>query len=70
MIAITYDKENNTVFQHFGRTEYFYLFDLNTNEEKIIDNGGLSIIESLSRIQALTFKESKARTENNPTHIK
>ena len=42
MIAITYDKENNTVFQHFGRTEYFYLFDLNTNEEKIIDNGGFS----------------------------
>ena len=38
MIAITYDKETNSVFQHFGRTEYFYLF----NEEKIIDNGGYS----------------------------
>ena len=42
MIAITYDKETNTVFQHFGRTEYFYLFDLNNNEEKVIDNGGYS----------------------------
>ena len=42
MIAITYDKETNSVFQHFGRTEYFYLFNEETNEEKIIDNGGYS----------------------------
>lgn len=42
MIAITYDKDTNTVFQHFGRTEYFYLFDINTNEESVIDNGGYS----------------------------
>ncbi len=26
-IAITYDKEINKVFQHFGRTEYFNIFD-------------------------------------------
>ena len=39
MIAITYDKETNSVFQHFGRTEFFYLFDEETEEEKIIDNG-------------------------------
>lgn len=42
MIAITYDKETNSVFQHFGRTEYFYLFDEKTLEEKVIDNGGFS----------------------------
>lgn len=42
MIAITYDKENNSVFEHFGKTEFFYLFDLNTNEEKVVDNGGYS----------------------------
>ena len=42
MIAITYDKETNSVFQHFGRTEYFYLFNEETSEEKIIDNGGYS----------------------------
>ena len=42
MIAITYDKETNTVFQHFGRTEYFYLFDENSGEERVIDNGGYS----------------------------
>jgi predicted Fe-Mo cluster-binding NifX family protein len=42
MVAITYDKETNTVFQHFGRTEYFYLFNEKTGEEKIIDNGGFS----------------------------
>jgi predicted Fe-Mo cluster-binding NifX family protein len=42
MIAITYDKETNSVFQHFGRTEYFYLFNEETGEERIIDNGGFS----------------------------
>ena len=42
MIAITYDKETNTVFQHFGRTEYFYLFNEKTNEECVVDNGGYS----------------------------
>ena len=42
MIAITYDKETNSVFPHFGRTEYFYLFNEETGEEKIIDNGGYS----------------------------
>ena len=36
-IAITYDKETNIVFQHFGRTEYFYIFDTETNEEKVIN---------------------------------
>ncbi len=39
-IAITYEKETNSVFQHFGRTEYFYIFDTESNEEKVIDNGG------------------------------
>ena len=42
MIAITYDRETNSVFQHFGRTEFFYLFDEGTGEERIIDNGGFS----------------------------
>lgn len=42
MIAITYDKETNSVFQHFGRTEYFYLFDPDYDVEKVIDNGGYS----------------------------
>ena len=42
MIAITYDKETNTVFQHFGRTEYFYLFNLENDKEDIVDNGGFS----------------------------
>ena len=42
MIAITYDRKTNSIFQHFGRTEYFYLFNEATGEEKIIDNGGYS----------------------------
>lgn len=32
-IAIIYDKETNTVFQHFGRTENFYMFDNETNKK-------------------------------------
>lgn len=27
-IAVTYDKENNSIWQHFGRTESFKLFDV------------------------------------------
>ena len=42
MIAITYDKKSNSVCQHFGRTEYFYLFNEKTNEERVVDNGGYS----------------------------
>ncbi len=34
-IAMTYGKEINTVFQHFGRTEYFYIFDTETNGERV-----------------------------------
>lgn len=30
------------MFQHFGRTEHFYIFDTETSEEKVIDNGGYS----------------------------
>lgn len=53
MIAITYDKETNSVFQHFGRTEYFYLFDEETGEEKIIDNGGYSHHDLASYLKSL-----------------
>ena len=41
-IAITYDKETKRVFQHFGRTEYFYIFDTEIDEKKVFDNGGYS----------------------------
>ena len=42
IIALTYNKENNTVFGHFGAAEYFYLYDLEKEEGKVIDNGGFS----------------------------
>ena len=44
-IAITYDYENKTVFQHFGQTEHFLLVEkLNNGElsQMIVDNGGFS----------------------------
>ncbi len=53
MIAITYDKETNKVFQHFGKTEYFYLFDITTNEEKVVDNGGYSHHELAPYLKSL-----------------
>lgn len=52
-IAITYDKDTNTVFQHFGRTELFYLYDVDSKEEKIIDNGGYSHHELAPYLKSL-----------------
>ena len=53
MIAITYDKNTNTVFGHFGETEYFYLFDEKTNEEKVVGNGGNSHRELIPYLSSL-----------------
>lgn len=53
MIGITYDKETNSVFQHFGETKYFYLFDEKTGEEKIVDNGGFSHRDLIPYINSL-----------------
>ena len=42
-IAVTYD-ENGNVFQHFGKTQYFKLYDVENNKvikREVIDNQGL-----------------------------
>jgi len=42
-IAITYDKETGQVFQHFGKTEFFKLYEIQDGKilsSKVIDNGG------------------------------
>ena len=42
-IAITYDNESGNVFQHFGKTEYFKIYEIEDSKiisSKIIDNGG------------------------------
>ncbi len=42
-IAATYDKETGTIFQHFGRTQNFKIFEIENGAVKkseIIDNGG------------------------------
>ena len=31
-IAVAYDKEKETVFQHFGKTEYFKIYEIIDNE--------------------------------------
>ena len=42
-IAVTYEKETGNVFQHFGKTEYFKLYQIEDGKivsSKVIDNGG------------------------------
>lgn len=42
-IAITYDKETGNVFQHFGKTEFFKIYEIENNKiinSEIINNGG------------------------------
>ena len=51
-IAITYDKENNSVFQHFGHTEFFYVYDTNSKVEEVIGNGGNSHVDLISYLQS------------------
>lgn len=33
-------QKTNSAFHYFRRTEYFYIFNTETNEEEVIDNGG------------------------------
>ncbi len=53
MLAITYEKETNSVYQHFGDTEYFYLLDEKSNEVKVVDNGGYSHRELIPYLSSL-----------------
>ncbi|MBQ2627805.1 MAG: peptidylprolyl isomerase, partial [Eubacterium sp.] len=42
-VAVTYDNSNGTVFQHFGKTENFKLYDIeqgNILSTEVIGNGG------------------------------
>lgn len=42
-IAVTYDKEHGTVFQHFGKTEWFKVFEIEDGKvvsSEVVGNGG------------------------------
>ncbi len=42
-IAITYDRETGNVFQHFGKTEFFKIYEIQDGKilnSEVIDNGG------------------------------
>ena len=42
-IAATYEKETGNVFQHFGKTQYFKIYEIedgNVLSSEVIDNGG------------------------------
>ena len=66
MIAITYDKEKNSVFQHFGRTEYFYL----VNEEfYLVDAPGYGFA-NLSKSKQKKFGLMMEDYMNNRKNLK
>lgn len=56
ILALTYNKEDNTVFGHFGKAEYFYLYDTEAKEGKIIDNAGFSHAELVPYLKKLGVK--------------
>lgn len=42
-VAITYDKETGNVFQHFGKTQFFKIYQIQDGKivsSEVIDNGG------------------------------
>ncbi len=42
-IAVTYEKETGNVFQHFGKTQFFKIYEIQDGKiisSQIIDNGG------------------------------
>ena len=42
-IAVTYDKETGNVFQHFGKTQFFKVYQIENGKiisSEVIDNGG------------------------------
>ena len=42
-VAVTYEKETGNVFQHFGKTEYFKIYQIEDGKivsSEVIDNGG------------------------------
>ena len=43
-IAATYEKETGNIFQHFGKTQYFKLYEIEDSKivsSQVIDNGGI-----------------------------
>jgi len=53
IIAVCLDKENNKVFQHFGETKYFYLYDNEKNVGNVIDNNGFTHHELVPYLKSL-----------------
>lgn len=44
-IAATYEKETGRIFQHFGKTQFFKLYQIENGQiinSEVIDNGGFS----------------------------
>ena len=42
-LAITYEKETGNIFQHFGKTQYFKIYQIEDGKilsSEVIDNGG------------------------------
>ena len=47
-VAVTYEKETGNVFQHFGKTQYFKIYQIEDGKivsSEVIDNGGPNSFE-------------------------
>ena len=42
ILALTYEKNQNNIGQHFGESKNFLLVNMETLDKKVIDNGGFS----------------------------
>lgn len=55
-IAATYDPNTGEVFQHFGRTEFFKVYEIEDGKvvsSKVIDNGGFGHHDLVTYLQSL-----------------
>ena len=65
-VAVTYEKETGNVFQHFGKTEFFKIYEIADGKiisSQVIDNGGFSETEDREQLMQLpppALKKSQA----------
>ncbi len=52
-IALTYDINKDEIWQHFGQTNNFVIYDTESHEKNIINNGGFSHRDLIPYLKSL-----------------
>ena len=55
-VAVTYDKDTEEVFQHFGKTQTFKIYDIEDGKitsSSVIDNGGFGHHDLVTYLKSL-----------------